>query len=170
MRERVSRAKTIARRAAGHWKIAVLLLVLGCGLALVAAWKSVRQFRSECTVQFKAGVKMNDKDDESPTERASKLAPRLKDELTTRARLETVIREFNLYPKIVESRGMSDAVEEMRDKHVGFRGKGDASTFVISFEAEDPDLAQKVTQRLADTMIDEYTKGNLSAVTAQEAT
>ena len=28
--------------------------------------------------------------------------PKLQDELKTRARLEKVIREFNLYPKIVE--------------------------------------------------------------------
>jgi hypothetical protein len=167
-RERIARAKTLVRRAAGHWKLGLLILVIGCAVAVVAALNSVRTYRSECVVQFKAGLRMGDKDDDSPTDRASRLAPKLKDELTTRARLETVIKEFNLYPKIVDARGMGDAVEEMRDKHVGFRGKGDASTFVISFESEDPEVAQKVTQRLADTMIDEYTKGNLSAVTAQE--
>ncbi len=170
LRERIARAKTIGRRAAGHWKIASLLLVIGLGLALVAAMNSKRSYRSECSVQFKPGLRMGDKDDDSPSEKASKLMPKLQDELKTRARLEKVIREFNLYPKLVDSRGMSDAVDEMREKHIGFRGKGDSSTFVISFDAEeDPDLAQKVTQRLADTMIDEYTKGNLSAVTAQEA-
>src|SRR5512140_1797182 len=170
MRERIARAKTLTRRAAGHWKMASLLLVIGMLLALVAALNSKRTFRSECSVQFKPGLRMGDKDDDSPSEKASKLMPKLQDELKTRARLEKVIREFNLYPKIVDSRGMSDAVDEMRDKHIGFRGKGDSTTFVISFDAEeDPDLAQKVTQRLADTMIDEYTKGNLSAVTAQEA-
>ncbi len=170
LRERIARAKTLTRRAAGHWKMAILLLVIGLGLSLVAAMNSKRTFRSECSVQFKPGLRMGDKDDDSPSEKASKLMPKLQDELKTRARLEKVIREFNLYPKLVESRGMSDAVDEMRDKHIGFRGKGDSSTFVISFDAdEDPELAQKVTQRLADTMIDEYTKGNLSAVTAQEA-
>ena len=167
-RERIARAKTIGKRAARHWKMASVLLVLGCALALLAAWNSKRTYRSECVVQFKAGLKMGDKDDDGPAERASRLAPKLKDELTTRARLEAVIKDFSLYPRIVESRGMSEAVEEMRDKHVGFRGKGDSSTFVISFDAEDPALAQQVTQRLADTMIDEYTKGNLSAVVAQE--
>ena len=131
MRERIARAKTIGKRAAGHWKIAGLLLVVGCIIALVAALNSKRSYRSECVVQFKAGLRMGDKDDDSPSEKASKLAPKLKEELTTRARLEAVIKEYNLYPKIVESRGMGDACEEMRDKYVGFRGKGDSSTFVI---------------------------------------
>jgi hypothetical protein len=170
LRERIARTKTLSRRAAGHWKVAMLLLVVGLGLSLVAAMNSKRSYRSECSVQFKPGLRMGDKDDDTPSEKASKLMPKLQDELKTRARLEKVIREFNLYPKIVDSRGMSDAVDEMREKHIGFRGKGDSTTFVISFDAEeDPELAQKVTQRLADTMIDEYTKGNLSAVTAQEA-
>jgi hypothetical protein len=169
LRERMARAKTLARRAAGHWKMSTALLVIGMALALLAALNAKRSYRSECSVQFKAGLRMG-ADDDSPTEKASKLMPKLQDELKTRARLEKVIREFNLYPKIVDSRGMSDAVDEMRDKHIGFRGKGDSTTFVISFDAEeDPELAQKVTQRLADTMIDEYTKGNLSAVTANEA-
>ena len=170
LRERIARAKTISGRAAGHWKVALVLFILGMALSAVAAVNAKRSYRSECSVQFKAGLRMSDKDDDSPSEKASKLMPKLQDELKTRARLEKVIREFNLYPKIVDSRGMSDAVDEMREKHIGFRGKGDSSTFVISFDAEeDPGLAQKVTQRLADTMIDEYTKGNLSAVTAQEA-
>lgn len=170
VRERIARAKTLAGRATGHWKVATLLLLLGLGLSLVAALNAKRTYRSECSVQFKPGLRMGDKDDDSPTEKASKLKPKLEDELRTRARLEKVIREFNLYPKILDSRGMSDAVEEMREKHLGFRGKGDSSTFIISFDAEeDPELARKVTQRLADTMIEEYTKGNLSAVTAQEA-
>ena len=164
-RERVARIKTLARRSASHWKMAFLLFVLGCGIAVGAAWNQKRSYRSECIVQFKARMKAAH-EEESASERALKLAPKLKEQLNTRARLEAVIKEFHLYPKIVDSQGMLAAVEEMREKHVGFRGK-DSESYVISFEDESPELAQKVTQKLADTMIEEYTRGNLDQIVKQ---
>src|SRR5262249_10131753 len=43
----------------------------------------------------------------------------------------------------------------------------DSETFVISYENEIPELAQKVTQRLADTMIDEFAKSSVSTAKQQ---
>ena len=165
-RERIARVKTLAGRASGHWKMSFLLFVIGCGIAIGAAWKQKYSYRSECIVQFKAGLKIGERGEDSPAERALKLAPKLKEQLNTRARLESVIKEYKLYPKIVDSQGMLAAVEEMRDKHVGFRGK-DSDSYVISFEDESAEVAQKVAQKLADTMIDEYSRGSLDAVLKQ---
>ena len=165
-RERVARFKSLARRGLGYWKMAALILLVGCGLALFVAMRVKLIYRSECVVLFKPALKTSDRqEEESPSERAAKMAPKLKEVLTTRSRFEGIIKEFGLYPKVVESKGMVEAVDEMRG-HVGFRGR-DSETFVISFENESADLAQKVTQRLADTMIDEFTKSSVSSARQQ---
>ncbi|WP_394826373.1 GumC family protein [Pendulispora albinea] len=158
-RERMERARVIAKRATHYWKSALALFVLGAGISIAVAMNLTRIYRSECVVLVRPAIKTDDRD-ESPSERAMKLAPKLKDTLLTRTRLEPVIREFNLYPKTVESKGMIDAVEEMR-LHVGFRGR-DSETFVISFEDADPDRTRSVTQKLAESTMEEFRKGNLS--------
>ena len=158
-RERIARFKTIARRALGYWKMAGLLFVLGAAISIVVAFTTQRIYRSECVVLVKPAVQTDDH--ESPSERALKLAPKLKDTLLTRTRLEPIIKEFGLYPKTVESKGMIDAVEEMRT-HIGFRGR-DSETFVISFEDNDQERTRAVTQRLADSTMDEFKKNNLDS-------
>jgi len=158
-RERMERARTVARRAATYWKSAIALFVLGSVISVVIAINLTRIYRSECVVLVRPAIKTDDRD-ESPSERAMKLAPKLKDTLLTRTRLEPVIREFGLYPKTVESKGMIDAVEEMR-LHIGFRGR-DSETFVISFEDEDAERTRVVTQKLAESTMEEFRKGNLS--------
>jgi uncharacterized protein involved in exopolysaccharide biosynthesis len=165
-RERIARFKSLARRGLGYWKMAALILLVGCGVALFVAMRVKLIYRSECVVLFKPALKTSDRqEEESPSERAAKMAPKLKEVLTTRSRFEGIIKEFGLYPKVVESKGMVEAVDEMRG-HVGFRGR-DSETFVISFENESAELAQKVTQRLADTMIDEFTKSSVSSARQQ---
>ncbi len=157
--QRLARVKTLAFRALAYWKVSSLLFVVGCGVALLVALNVKRSYRSECVVLVKPALKTDDRE-ESPSEKAMKLAPKLKDTLLTRSRLEPIIKEYNLYPQTVEGRGMVDAVEEMRS-HVGFRGR-DSETFVISFEDENQERVKEITQRLADTMIDDFKKGNLS--------
>jgi hypothetical protein len=57
---------------------------------------------------------------------------------------------------------MHEAVEEMRP-HIGFReAKATGQAFVISYEGEDPATTQKVTQRLADLMVEALSRGSVS--------
>jgi uncharacterized protein involved in exopolysaccharide biosynthesis len=158
-RERIARFKTITRRAFGYWKTAFLLLVIGTAISLFVAIRTKRVYRSEAVVLFRPAMAL--RDDMPPAEKAMRLGLKLKDTLVTRGRLERIVREQNLYPEIVDTRGMIDAVEEMR-KHVGFRSR-DSETFVISFQGHDQDLVQHVTQHLADTMIEEFSQSNVSA-------
>jgi hypothetical protein len=85
---------------------------------------------------------------------------RLKDLLTTRARLESAIRTFGLYPETTASKTMLDAVEEMKP-HVGFRSL-EGAQYVLSFEAGDPQVAQRVTQYLADTLIADFAASDVT--------
>ena len=165
-REKIARFKTIARRALAYWKVSLLVLLVGGGISLWMAITLQLSYRSECTILFKPAPRSGDGDDGNPVERSKQIGAKLKDVLTTRTRLETLIRKYNLYPKIVDARGIVDGVEEMR-LHIGFRAR-DSETFVISFENESPNTSKDVASALADSMIAEFTTANLNS-TKQEA-
>jgi uncharacterized protein involved in exopolysaccharide biosynthesis len=159
-RERIERLKTLGRRALGYWRLAAAILVVGCVVSLVVALKVKLLYRSETTILFKPSIRTSDRpDEESPADRAQRIGAKLKDVLTTRARLENLIKQYDLYPKIVDQKGMVEAVDEMRN-NIGFRAR-DSETYVISFENDDPETAQKVTENLATSMINEFTKSSL---------
>jgi uncharacterized protein involved in exopolysaccharide biosynthesis len=150
-RERLDRLKTIGRRALQHWKPALAIVAVGCAASVGLALQQKLIFRSECVVLYRLG---KGESEESGVDRVMHLAPRLRQVLTTRARLESVVRDFELYPRIVEGRGMGEAVDEARD-HIEVRGR-DSETFFLSFESDSRETAQQVTQRLADDMIKEF--------------
>jgi uncharacterized protein involved in exopolysaccharide biosynthesis len=160
-REKIERVKTLSRRALQHWKIAGAILVVGFALSLFAGMQVKLQYKSECTILYKPAIRTGDRNDENQSERAQRLGLKLKDLLVTRTRLEGIIKQFKLYPQIVDSRGAVEAVDEMRT-HTGFRAR-DSETYVISFEADKPETARQVTEALADSMINEFANSNLSA-------
>jgi polysaccharide chain length determinant protein (PEP-CTERM system associated) len=74
-------------------------------------------------------------------------------QILSRTRLERIIQDFNLYADRRKSDIMEDIVERMR-KDIGVDVvKGDA--FRVSFTADDPRIAMRVTERLASFFIDE---------------
>ena len=159
-RERIARLRVLARRALTYWKLGASILIVGCAIAVVVALKVKLIYKSEATILFKPAIHTSDRaDEESPSDRAQRIGAKLKDVLMTRTRLEALIKQYSLYPKTVESRGVIEAVGEMSD-HVGFRAR-DSETFVISFENEIPETAQGVAKSLADSMISEFTKNSL---------
>ena len=74
-------------------------------------------------------------------------------QITSRTRLEPVIKEFNLYPDQVRTGLMEDVVERMRNDVSVTVVRGDA--FRISYVSGSPVTAMKVTERLARLFIDE---------------
>jgi polysaccharide chain length determinant protein (PEP-CTERM system associated) len=73
-------------------------------------------------------------------------------QIMSRTRLEPIAREFNLYAKEIKSGLMEDVIEQMRrDMSVDIT-RGDA--FRISFVANDPRTAMRVTERIASMYID----------------
>ncbi len=157
-RERVDRGKVLALRARRYWKGAIAVFVIISAISLLLALQVKRIYASECVVLVRPNLKTEDQ--ENQQEKAIRLAPKLRDTLLTRSRLEPIIKEFKLYPSTVENRSMVDAVDEMT-KHIGFKGR-DSETFVISFEDEDPDRARVITQRLAETMMDDFKRANMN--------
>jgi polysaccharide chain length determinant protein (PEP-CTERM system associated) len=74
-------------------------------------------------------------------------------QMTSRTRLEPIIKEFNLYPTMVRTGLIEDVVERMRLDIDTEIIRGDA--FRISYVSDDPRTAMKVTERLASMYIDE---------------
>lgn len=157
-RERIARLSTLARRGFAYWKGATLILLLTAGTALEIATHMPHVYRSECTIFAKPRIRTDDRDDTGLSlDQIARQGARLKDMLTTRARLENAIKTFRLYRETVESKTMLDAVEEMKP-HVGFRSI-EGGQFVISFDGNDPDTVQKVTQFLSESLVSEYAAG-----------
>lgn len=76
-------------------------------------------------------------------------------QILSRTRLEQIITDFNLYQKERNNKElMEDIVEKMRTRDIGIDIiKGDA--FRVSYQASDPRLAMRVTERLGSLFIDE---------------
>ena len=76
-------------------------------------------------------------------------------QILSRTRLEQIVQDFNLYQKErADKELMEDIVEKMRARDIGIEIiKGDA--FRVSYQAGDPRVAMRVTERLASLFIDE---------------
>jgi Mrp family chromosome partitioning ATPase len=158
-RERLARVVVLMKRTRRYWQSAAAIAIGGVVLSLLLALSTSRIYRSETTVVYRDAVHAG-REGESPTARISKMGPRLKELVLARPRLTIVIEEMGLYPELVQ-RSMLDAVDEMQ-KNISFRARTQ-DTFVISFSHPDPAMAQKVTARLAEVMIQDYSKDSLNA-------
>ena len=80
-------------------------------------------------------------------------------EITSRRNLEVLIKEYNLYPNLVDKLPMESVVERMRRAIKVSRPRGGRrNVFVISFEYTDPQLTAKVVNRIANIFIEENLK------------
>lgn len=149
--EQLARARAFARRTLRFWRIPVVLLVLGIGACVAFLNLRSPSYRSETVVLYSEGIRVGD-DEERPAN-ARSVTVRLKEILLSRATLDTVVREFDLYPETREKYGAVDATEELK-KHVEFRAPG-GDTFSIAFIGKSPSQAQAVTARLAALVIDQ---------------
>ena len=94
---------------------------------------------------------------EGSPEGARRVGGRLRELLFSRASLEPIIHDLDLYPdKIVHGESI-EAVEEMR-KNIVFKAQQDGDTYDISFTGPSPKEAQEVTRRLGDCIIQEAAK------------
>ncbi len=80
-------------------------------------------------------------------------------EITSRTNLERLIKEYNLYPGMVQAVPMETVVERMRRAIKVSRPRGGKrNVFIISFDYTDPKLAAKVVNSIANIFIEENMK------------
>ena len=156
-RDRLDRMLGFLLRARRFWLAALALFLVGAAGAFAYAMVRPRVYKSETLILYHEGIRSADlTGTDSGGDPARKLGLKLKEMVLSRTRLQSIIEEFKLYPRLVDDRGFVDAVDEMRN-HIAFRVK-DSDTFGLSFEGEDPRRVQLVTARLAQTLIDENSK------------
>lgn len=162
-REKIQRIKVLARRAPAFYRGALIVFFVAFTAGILSILRMPRIYESETVVLARDAIR-TDPHDPSPRIQAQRLGPKIKDLLFARSRLEKVILELGLYQEEIENFGILEAVEEMRTQ-IGFRTR-DSDMFVISFQSTDPELSQRVTARLAESMIEEFVRDNVGRTQA----
>ncbi|MDI1479108.1 hypothetical protein [Polyangium sp. y55x31] len=157
-RERLARIVVLMKRTRRYARSTIAIAAALVLASLLLALSTKRIYRSETTVVYREVVRAG-REGESAAQRAARLGPRLKEIVLARGTLSSIIQEFDLYPELAE-KSMLEAVAEMQ-KNVSFRARTQ-DTFALSFSHHDPATAQAVTRRLAEVMIEDYSKDNLT--------
>jgi polysaccharide chain length determinant protein (PEP-CTERM system associated) len=142
----------VARRR--KWLIILPVLVIGAlGAAVVAYLPNV--YRSETLILVVPQRVPESYVRSTVTARIEDRLQSISQQILSRTRLEQIITDFNLYQKERANKElMEDIVEKMRTRDIGIDIiKGDA--FRVSYQAGDPRLAMRVTERLGSLFIDE---------------
>jgi succinoglycan biosynthesis transport protein ExoP len=150
--QKLSRYLTLARRAARRWPLGVAVCLLVTAISVGVALSKARIYRSECLIYYKEEMRKDMLSDRE-AERERDLAHKLHQLLWSRTRLLKIIKSFNLYPDLRAAKTEEEVVETMRNA-IEVREKG-GDTFWVAYEGKDPKTVQAVTQRLADTFVEE---------------
>jgi uncharacterized protein involved in exopolysaccharide biosynthesis len=143
------RVLTILKRALLKWPLSLFLVTLG--VAAAVGYSVIRKptYTSETIVVYRQGVKMNTESGGT----SLSLGVRLQEMLLARSRLESVLDELELYQDVKAKVGPVEAVESFRSD-ITFKARS-TDTFSISYKGRNPETVQKVTNRLAQSLIDE---------------
>ena len=138
------------------------LIALGVGLAGTAVWvfSTHRLYQSEVVLAYERGVV-----GPAEADSARQVGLRVQDSFSSRQRLTELIKELKLYPKLVDRRGLVEASDEMR-AHIKVQLR-EGFTYRVSYDADSPERAQKVLERLANSVVQDEAQRKMRA--AEEA-
>lgn len=148
-RDGLARLAAFAPRAIGAIWIGVIVLVIGLGATAAWALSTKRLYRSETVIAYERPIVSGSAAiEESPRQ----VGLKLQDMVTSRPRLEELIKEMHLYPEAVEKNGMVEATDEMT-AHLKVTVR-EGYTYRVSFDADGRDRAQQALARLAKKIVD----------------
>jgi polysaccharide chain length determinant protein (PEP-CTERM system associated) len=136
-----------------RWPVIVIPFVLIAVAGAAVVRKLPNKYRSETLIMVVPQRVPESYVRSTVTTRIEDRLRSINQQITSRTRLEPVIKEFNLYADEVRTGLMEDVVEHMRRDITTDIIRGDA--FRISYVSNDPRTAMKVTERLASMYIDE---------------
>jgi capsular polysaccharide biosynthesis protein len=151
-REHVMRWMRIVLGTFRYWPAMVIAATIAAGAAFVAplilkpVYESTTVLLHRELISTTSILGVREYQVESSLQRNT----RLREMLLSRTTLQKIVEDLGLYPEIVASRGLIDAVEELR-LHTECK-VGSANTFAIKHEGYDPEVVYKVTQRLGETL------------------
>lgn len=146
------RTGIVIRRSGRYWPIYLLAVAGAIAAALLAPRFIPPVYVSGAVLVYQeliATSKLLGQGDavvETPRQRGA----RLKEVLLARSNVEQIIDELSLYPDVVASDGKSEAVNQFlldAEARVG------DDTFTLQYRYHDPDLAEKVTSRMAELLV-----------------
>lgn len=145
-REQFGALLKLARRTLRYGRAAAVATVIG--VAVTAAFVSVkpRFYQSETVLYYQEGFQWD-----TQPEGLRRAGQRLRDTVLARTRLQEIVKDLELFPKLVKTGKMEDAVEEMR-RRITFR-VNDGDTITLAFVGDSPQDAQLVTSTLAQSLI-----------------
>jgi polysaccharide biosynthesis transport protein len=157
-REQLERALLIVRRARAYWKRGLAVFLVGALLAVPFVLTRPRTYRSNTVILYQETIQSSDvAGGEGAPEGSRRVGARLRELLFSRASLEPIVHDLDLYPdKIVHGESI-EAVEELR-KNILFKAQQDGDTYEISATGTSPKEAQEVTRRLGECIIQEAAK------------
>jgi uncharacterized protein involved in exopolysaccharide biosynthesis len=131
------------------------MAVLGAAVGYGATWTQATLYASTSTLAI---VPQRVSEAYVPSGVTSDLQARLPLitlNVMTRTRLERLVHDFELYPEERAAGAlMQDIIRRMRDEDIRISASG-GGRFVIGFQNEDPQLAMRVTERLATFLVEE---------------
>ena len=134
-----------------RWWIGVSFAILAA-LSLYWALSLPRKYQSLATLQAVAESVDSYVSTNNPAHNETRLASMTQATLT-RARLEAIIKDLNLYPQMRQATVMENVVEQMRGDIVVKPTERDV--FVLGFTAQDPALSLNVATRLTALFLQE---------------
>lgn len=154
IRRLLHRARKVVRRSFRYWPVYVLAIAAAVGAAfytpklLGPVYVSGAVLVYEELIPTSTLMGTSDAVVETPRQRGA----RLREMVLSRTNLETIIDDLGLYPEIIASEGRQEAVNEfLTDVDV----RSGEDTFTLKFQYSDPDVAERVTARLAQSLIDQ---------------
>lgn len=136
-----------------RWFILIPFMLVSTATVLVAS-RLPAFYRSETIIQV---VPQRVPESYVRSTITTRIEDRLKStsqEILSRTRLERIIQDFNLYVDLRRNNVMEDIVQRMRS-NIEVEVIRGADSFRVSYEADDPTVAMKVTERLASLFIEE---------------
>lgn len=135
------------------WLIFIPAVLIAVG-GIAWTYRQVDLYRSEATILVMPQQVPQEYVRSTITTRIEDRLGAMQQQIMSRTKLERIVLDFNLYSEQRQAGAiMEDVVEQMRSDVTVQPIRGDA--FLVGFRSQQPQLAMRVTERLASMFIDE---------------
>jgi uncharacterized protein involved in exopolysaccharide biosynthesis len=152
VRDKLFRLGTYVRRAISHWKLGASVVLLFAGGSVALARYTERAYVSETTLLYRQTIDTS----YLPTgqQRSTReMGTGLAEHILSRALLETLVKEFKLYPRVVQRDGLPAATQLLR-QNINFRMR-EGDTIYVSFRGPSPEQTGSLVSRIANTVVEQ---------------
>ena len=162
----------IILRARKWWVISALLL--GIVAAIAATWLLPLRYTSQATMLVEAPQLPEDVLDPADIDLVDRRIARIRQRITSRPDLVSLIQRHNLYPDRRGSDSISEIIEDMRDdiaivptvSDTGEYGASKTIAFTLSYTYSEPAPTQAVAQELMERVLQLDSRGNVEQATS----